>query len=226
MQPFFICADHYFTVLYTLSMKPVFFMPILLRTGRSNGFEPGDAQAVAFLIAEQIALGMQLVPHVAFGKEIRAQRIDVHQAELAGPQRSGGRSLHFDGNWFFLPGPLRSGNVFQLPLVVALVLALNQAANNCDQREFGYWSRAVLSNDLNAAERIGAQFLRTGRKHVCREDVRQDIKIGFVAETPASAVRRHSRLDESEQTFQTVLPPVLHELLTLERRPSLTLKIV
>src|SRR5207253_8909504 len=78
-----------------------------------------------------------------------------------------------------------------------------------------------LSRDLNVAQRTSAQFLRTGRKHICREDVGQDIEIGFVAEAPASAVRRHSRLDEREQTFQTVLSPVLHELLTFERRPGL-----
>ena len=44
----------------------------LLRTGRSDRFQPGDTQAFAFLITEQITLGMQLLPYMAFGEKPRA----------------------------------------------------------------------------------------------------------------------------------------------------------
>src|SRR5215467_9977691 len=111
---------------------------------------------------------MQLVAQVAFGKEIGAKRIDIHQPEYPGAQRLVRGSPHFSSRGFLLSRSDGGGSVIQLPLVIG---ALYQAARHGNQREFWYWDRAVLSNQLDAAQRISTQFLRTGWKGVDREYV-------------------------------------------------------
>src|SRR5437867_5297176 len=131
---------------------PVYFSR-LLGTGRSDRLQKCDAQAFAFLIAEQVTLSVQLVPDVAFGKKTGPQRIDVDQPEGSGAERLSRRSFHFSGGRFFLPGPGGGGGIVQLPL---LAVGSSQAADQGDQRELRNWSRAVLSHKVDAAERVGA----------------------------------------------------------------------